>query len=93
MASKNDEGRVFIQRVPAGFDGKLAFKIVKSQQLACAPMKSKEKGIEVSLKGHHLALVPSSHGLRCMVSVPAFCSIPLVCANVQGFCQAWDESL
>lgn len=70
MASKNGEGRVFIQRLQRDLMKILALEIVNSQQLESAPVKSKGKDIEASLKGHHLALVTSSHGLRCMVSVP-----------------------
>lgn len=66
------------QRVLMGI---LALEIVHPHQSATG------KEIEASLKGHHLALVPSSHGLRCMVFVPGCLQYPGSLCQRPGICQ------
>lgn len=51
------------------------------------PVKPKRgEGIEASLEGHHLALVPRSHGLSCMVSVLGCLQYPSSLCQRPGIC-------
>lgn len=76
------------------FDEKIG---VRNSQLAaicvCWWSRKGGEGIEASLEGHHLALVPRSHGLSCMVSVPGCLQYPSSLCQRPGICQAWDEGL
>ena len=73
----NHEVKGVVQVLTAGW----VSDFMRSKHAALAnvhtlPVKSKEKGIEIGLRDHHLAIFPSNHGFGYIVSVPGWLQDP-----------------